>query len=194
MPLEVIWSFAPIISIFVIAYILQRRNSTKLRRIFKRTASKRNAKIVEAEFLSLPTLIFNHNKLAVEVCSYPPRRHTVASTQIETEISTADKHSIHISPEGIFSTLVKNISGGEIQIGYSKFDDSFQIKTNDKSFLRSILDRKIQHELLSLKQFAPSLTLENGRLNLTLRVRISDEKMLDNFLRIYLAILNKIAK
>lgn len=191
-PLEIIGMFAPIIIIFVIAYLLQQRRAVALQKILERQAVKRNGKIEPAEFLLLPTLVFPHQQLMVNVLSYPPRRHSTASTQIETQIPTADLRAFHISPEGVFTQIGKAITGEDVKIGNNQFDDSFLIKSNNEDFLREIIDAELQQELLNLKQFNLSLSLQEGTLNLTVPVKLNDEQMLERLLKVYLATLDKL--
>ena len=191
MPLEILQLFVPITIVFVIAYLLQQRNASALQKILTLQAVKRNGKVEPTEFLLLPTLVFPHQQLTINVCSYPARKYSSASTQIETQLSTAELRSFHISPEGVFTKLGKAITGNDVKFGNPQFDDSFLVKSNNEKFLRKIVDIELQQELLNLKQFNPSLSLQEGTLNLTIPVKFKDEQMLERWLTVYLATLER---
>ena len=178
------------IPIFIaIPFLLLRHNSARLQKILERQAIKRNGKVVPAEFLSLPTLVFPYKGFTVYVHSTTSRNNSPGSTQIETQNITTTSGFFSISPENISTQIANAFTGTELKIENPEFDDFFSIKTSDENLLRSILDWELQQLLLSLKKYYPTLSLKEGTLNLTTLFKLSDEQMLENLLKVHLTIL-----
>lgn len=104
-------------------------------------------------------------------------------TRIETTIHPALCAGLQIYRETpIFSSLGKLLGGQDIQVGDSRFDDRFIIKSSDERAALQLLNGQTRDRLLDYDHGVGALNLESARLELTERGTITDPDRLQRIL------------
>ena len=166
---------------FLVYYVWQNRSHDKTQaRLFEQLAMSKNGTLKRGGIFSPTRLYLSHNYGEVVVYSAMGSRSKRPETVLECAALPQKNFSIKIIP-------VVLVTGGlwlgqRIVLKERAFDDTFIVQGKDEAAAKSFLSADIRQLLLTIKDNLPLITIQKGRLKMSVSILISDADKFDMFI------------
>lgn len=166
-----------VIIVITLVLVLSLWRYRVIRQLMEQQAMKHGGSVVGSYLL--PVLKFPYRGLPVVVTSVPGTKYRPAKTEVNITLKKIAAADLKIMTESLGTRLGKAFGASDVLLNSDEFDREFVIKTQDETFVRTILTLTLQEKLLGMRQQKPRISLEGTWLAVSVPRVIRTEERYD---------------
>lgn len=166
-----------VIIVITLVLVLSLWRYRVIRQLMEQQAMKHGGSVVGSYLL--PVLKFPYRGLPVVVTSVPGTKYRPAKTEVNITLKKVAAADLKIMTESLGTRLGKAFGASDVLLNSDEFDREFVIKTQDETFVRTILTLTLQEKLLGMRQQKPRISLEGTWLAVSVPRVIHTEERYD---------------
>jgi len=166
-----------VIIVITLVLVLSLWRYRVIRQLMEQQAMKHGGSVVGSYLL--PVLKFPYRGLPVVVTSVPGTKYRPAKTEVNITLKKIAAADLKIMTESLGTRLGKAFGASDVLLNSDEFDREFVIKTQDETFVRTILTLTLQEKLLGMRQQKPRISLEGTWLAVSVPRVIHTEERYD---------------